>query len=66
MSLETFIARDLLVMDPNIQPMESEQNEANEDEQLQTTERITTEDILGIKIVLKKIKSLIFTFVYNR
>jgi hypothetical protein len=54
MSLETFIARDLLVMDPNIQPMESEQNEANEDEQLQTTERITTEDILGIKIVKKK------------
>jgi hypothetical protein len=49
-------------MDSNIQPMESEQNEANEDEQLQTTERITTEDILGIKIVLNKNQILNFHF----
>jgi hypothetical protein len=48
MSLETFIARDLLVLEHNIQPMETEQNEDNENEQLPTTERITTEDILGI------------------
>ncbi len=50
MSLETFIARDLSVMEHHIQSMVTEQNENNEDddiEQLQTTEKITTEDILG-------------------
>lgn len=48
MSLETFIARDLSVMEHNIQPIETEQNQDNDDnEQFQITERITTEDILG-------------------
>jgi len=47
MSLETFIARDFSVMEHQIQPVITEQNEDNDDEQLQTTEKITTEDILG-------------------
>jgi hypothetical protein len=50
MSLETFIARDLSVMEQHLQAMENEQlNQDNEDEQLQSTGRITTEDILGIE-----------------
>lgn len=48
MSLETFIARDLEVMEQQIQSMVNEQNEDdNNDEPLDTTEKITTEDILG-------------------
>jgi hypothetical protein len=50
MSLETFIARDLSVMEQHLQSMVTEQNENNDDEQLQTTEKITTEDILGRRI----------------
>ncbi len=52
MSLETFIARDLSVMEQHLQSMVTEQNEDNnnDDEQLQTTEKITTEDILGRRI----------------
>ena len=48
MSLETFIARDLSVVEHNTLSMETEQNEHNEDEEVQINERITTEDILGI------------------
>jgi len=51
MSLETFIARDFSVMEHQIQPVITEQNEDNDDEQLQTTEKITTEDILGKNII---------------
>ncbi len=61
MSLETFIGRDLLVMEHNIQPVETEQNEDNENEQFPSTERITTEDILGTKTIFF-IKSYIFIF----
>lgn len=50
MSLETF-ARDLEAMEQQMRSMVNEQNEddenINNDEQLDTTEKITTEDILG-------------------
>jgi hypothetical protein len=49
MSLETFIARDFSVMEHNLQAIETEEKEENNDEPLETTEKITTEDILGIK-----------------
>jgi hypothetical protein len=47
MSLETFIARDFSVMEHNLQAMETEEKEENNDQPLDTTEMITTEDILG-------------------
>ena len=47
MSLETFISRDLEVLQHQLQAMESEQNQDNADELSQTNEKITTEDILG-------------------
>jgi hypothetical protein len=49
MSLETFIARDFSVMEHNLQAIETEEKEENNDEPLETTEKITTEDILGIE-----------------
>ena len=64
MSLETFIGRDLLVMEHNIPPVEAEQNEDNENEQFPSTERITTEDILGRKTVFLLI--LNFYILFNR
>ncbi len=69
MSLETFIARDLSVMEQHLQSMVTEQNENNDDEQLQTTEKITTEDILGRRIFsLEKLNyysNLMFHFIGN-
>ncbi|CAF0887548.1 unnamed protein product [Adineta steineri] len=47
MSLETFLACGLPNTEHNIAPSESEQNENNDDEPFQSTEGITTEDILG-------------------
>ena len=47
MSLETFIARDFSVIEHNLQEMETEEKEENNDEPLDATEKITTEDILG-------------------
>lgn len=49
MSLETFIGRDLLVLEHNLQAMETEEHQGNDEEQLESTEKITTEDILGIE-----------------
>ena len=46
MSLETFIAGDFSAMEHNFQVMDTDQNE---DEQIDGTEKITTEDILGRK-----------------
>lgn len=48
MSLETFIAEDFSVPEHHLQAMETEQNEDNDDEQLDATGKITTEDILGM------------------
>ena len=59
MSLETFIARDFSVAEHQLQAMENEENEANVDEQFDTTEKITTEDILGMKSGFFGRKSLI-------
>lgn len=55
MSLETFIARDFSVAEHHLQALETEQNEANVDEPLDGTEKITTEDILGMTDELSKV-----------
>ena len=47
MSLETFIAGNFSAIDENIQEMQVETNESNDDVERETTERTTTEDILG-------------------
>ena len=47
MSLETFITCDLTVMEHHLENMESEPNLENPDDPQPSTERITTEDILG-------------------
>ena len=55
MSLETFISRDLAAIEQQMQAMAAaEQNEDDNDEQYDTNEKVTTEDILG------KIKLFIF------
>ena len=55
MSLETFIARDFSVAEHQLQAMETEQSEANVDEPLDATEKITTEDILGMTSEFSKV-----------
>lgn len=47
MSLATFIAHDFSALEHHMQMMEAEQKPDDEEEEMETTEKITTEDILG-------------------
>ena len=60
MSLETFITRDLSVVEHNTLPMETAEH--NEDEERHANEKITTEDILGIEFISSKDTVFMFDF----
>lgn len=46
-SLETFIAEDFEILEPNMSLMNEENNPVDDEQQYDPTEKITTEDILG-------------------